>query len=406
MVQELQIRYRGLKYLTVNVLRDIVTRFPLPGRAMLLLAGILLLSACASQQLEKFTAPPLLYAGSEVQLADIDVLAVTPEMEEFLERYILQYANSTTKVHLLSNSMGRSGVLGFEYVDSRTLTATEAFESRSGNCIGFSNMMIALARQAGLKASYQEIIRRPVWSSREDTVLLLKHVNVVIEGRNFDYVMDISDVKINQMTQRRIVNDSYAKALYLNNLGAEALFANDLPTAYAYMKAATATDPSMTDSWVNMGVVLGRNEQLNDAVKVLKRALQVDPNQYSAMNNLYEIYVEQGDLLAADSLQTRVDRYRRANPYYLLHLSDEAVEQKQFEESLSLLRRAIRKRDDDHVLHYAMAKTQYLSGETQAAETSLVRARELAPENMLAYYARPLDELIAEEQAQRDLLTP
>ena len=58
------------------------------------------------------------------------------------------------------------------------------------------------------------------------------------------------------------------------------------------------------------------------------------------------------------------------------------------------------------MLHYALAKTQYLSGETQAAETSLVRARQLAPENMLTYYARPLDELIAEEQAQRDALTP
>ncbi len=373
---------------------------------MLLLAGTLLLSACASQQLDKFTAPPLLHAGPEVQLPDIDVLAVSPEMEEFLERYISQYANSGTRLHLLSNSLGSSGVLGFEYDDSRTLTATEAFESRSGNCIGFSNMMIALARQAGLKASYQEIIRRPVWSSREDTVLLLKHVNVVISGRNFDYVMDLSDIRVNKMTQRRIVEDSYAKALYLNNLGAEALFANDLPTAYAYMKAAIAVDPKMTDSWVNMGVVLGRNEQLNDAVKVLQRALQIDPNQYSAMNNLYEIYIEQGDLLAAESLQTRVDRYRRANPYYLLHLSDEAVELKQFEESVSLLRRAIKKRDDDHMLHYAMAKTQYLSGKPEAAETSLVRARELAPEKMLAYYARPLDELIAEEQAERDLLTP
>jgi tetratricopeptide (TPR) repeat protein len=390
----------------VNVLKHIVTRFSLPGRAVLLLAGALLFSACASQQLDKFTAPPLLDAGPEVQLSDIDVLAVSPEMEEFLERYILQYANSGTRLHLLSNSLGSTGVLGFEYDDSRTLTAAEAFELRSGNCIGFSNMMISLARRAGLTASYQEIIRRPVWSSREDTVLLLKHVNVVVSGRNFDYVMDLSDIRVNKMTQRRIVDDSYAKALYLNNLGAEALFKDDLPTAYAYMKAAIAADSRMTDSWVNMGVVLGRNEQLNDAVKVLQRALQIDPNQYSAMNNLYEIYVEQGDMLAAESLQTRVDRYRRANPYYLLHLSDEAVELKQFEESLSLLRRAIKKRDDDHVLHYAMAKSQYLSGEAQAAETSLVRARELAPENMLAYYARPLDELIAEEQAQRDALIP
>lgn len=373
---------------------------------MLLLAGMLLLSACATTQLEEFTIPPLRHAGAEVQVADVDLLAVTPEMEEFLERYILQYANERTRLHLLSNSMTSAGVLGFEYDDSRTLTAAEAFDTRSGNCIGFSNMMIALAREAGLKSHYQEIIRRPVWSSRDDTVLLLKHVNVVIEGRNFDYVMDISDVRVNQMTQRRIVEDNYVKALYLNNLGAEALFSNDLPTAYAYMKAAIAIDPNMTDSWVNMGVVLGRNEQLNDTVKVLQRALQIDPNQYSAMNNLYEIYIEQGDMLAAESLQTRVDRYRRANPYYLLHLSDEAVELKQFQESMSLLQKALKKRDDDHVLHYALAKTQYLSGEKDAAETSLVRARQLAPEDILAYYHRPLGELIAEEEAQRDALTP
>ena len=376
------------------------------GRAVLLLVVVLLMNACATPPRVDFTLPPLLHVGQEVQGPDTDILAVTPEMEEFLERYILQYANSNTKLHLLSNSLSSNGVLGFTYDDSRTLTAAEAFESRSGNCIGFSNMMVALARHAGLTASYQEIIRRPVWSSREDTVLLLKHVNVVISGRNFDYVMDISNVRVNQMTQRRLVDDNYAKALYLNNLGAEALFSNDLPRAYAYMKAAIETDPEMTDSWVNLGVVLGRNEQLNDAVKVLQRVLQIDPNQYSAMNNLYEIYVEQGDLLAAESLQARVDRYRRANPYYLLHLSDEAVEQKQFEESLSLLEKAIRKTDDDHVLHYALAKTQYLSGEVEAARHSMIRVRELAPENMLAYYARPLDELIAEEQAERETFNP
>lgn len=394
------------KYLTVNFFEDMTARRFLPGRVLLLLAATLLLGACASQQQVDTSLPTLRHDGPEVQITDVDVLAVTPEMEEFLERYVLEYPNSNTKLHLLSNAMSGNGVLGFEYDDASTLTAAEAFESRSGNCIGFSNMMVALARQAGLTASYQEIIRRPVWSSRADTVLLLKHVNVVISGRNFDYVMDISNIRTNQMTQRRLVDDNYAKALYLNNLGADALFRNDLPTAYAYMKAAIETDPKMTDAWVNMGVVLGRNEQLNDAVKVLQTVLQIDPNQYSAMNNLYEIYVEKGDLLAAESLQTRVDRYRRANPYYLLSLSDEAVAQKQFEESLNLLQRALKKRDDDHVLHYALAKTQYLSGETDAARYSMVRARELAPEDMLAYYARPLDELIAEEEAEREAMEP
>ena len=72
---------------------------------------------------------------------------------------------------------------------------------------------------------------------------------------------------------------------------------------------------------------------------------------------------------------------------------------------MSLLERAIRKKEDDHYLHFALAKTQYLSGEEAAAKNSLIRARELAPRDMLAYYARPLGELIAEEKAERALMT-
>ncbi len=78
-------------------------------------------------------------------------------------------------------------------------------------------------------------------------------------------------------------------------------------------------------------------------------------------------------------------------------LSDEALEQARFEESIRLLQRAIRKKKNDHMLHFALAKTQYLSGERAAAEGSLIRARELAPANMIAYYGLPLDELIAKE---------
>ena len=108
--------------------------------------------------------------------------------------------------------------------------------------------------------------------------------------------------------------------------------------------------------------------------------------------------LEQGNWEAAQNLQAKVEKYRRANPYYLLYLSDEALALEQYDEAISLLRRAIKKKKDDHTLHFALAKTQYLSGEKTAAENSLARARELAPQDMLVYYARPLNELIVEKQ--------
>jgi tetratricopeptide (TPR) repeat protein len=107
--------------------------------------------------------------------------------------------------------------------------------------------------------------------------------------------------------------------------------------------------------------------------------------------------VEEGDVESAAGLAPRVEKYRRNNPYYLLKLSDEALELDQYEESISLLESAIRKKKNDHHLHFALAKTQYLSGETAAAENSLSRARELAPQDMLAIYSRPLNELVVEE---------
>lgn len=384
------------------LLKDIGAYRVLTGRVMLLLAGMLMLGACVSQQPVNVTPPPLLNMGPEKQVTDVDVLAVSPAMDEFLKRYVLEYSDAQTRLHLLISAVSSGGVLGFDYDESLTLTASDAFDRRAGNCIGFANMMIALARRAGLKAEYQEVFRQREWSSYEDTMLLIKHINVIVKSRSYTYVLDASSAKINPNTRRRIIGDDYAKALYLNNIGAVALLNNDLPTAHAYLSKAIDTEPRMTDPWVNMGVVFGRNEQMDDAEMAFHRALEIDDSEYSALSNLYEVYIAQEDLESAEKLQAKVEKYRNKNPYYLLKLSDEALELAHFEESMSLLERAIKKKKDDHLLHFALAKTQYLSGEIAAAEGSMIRVRELAPANMLTYYDRPLVELVAIESAAED----
>jgi len=379
----------------VKPLKDTVIYQHLPGRLLFLLAVLSLLSACATVQTERIAPPPLLNAGPVVRVDDVDVLAVSPEMDAFLERYILKYHDLRTRLDLIIRSVMVSGNLGFEYDETRTMTASEAFRTRSGNCVAFSNMIVALTRRAGLEAEYQEVFLRPVWSDHlDDTVLLVKHVNVVVKSRNFSWVVDVSGVEIRPTDRRKIVDDGYAKALYLNNIAVDSLLKNDLPTAYAYMLSAIEASSEVIDPWVNLGVVYGRNDQLDDAALAFQQALQIDPGDYSAMSNLYEVYLEQEKLAMAAELEPKVEKYRRNNPYYLLRLSDEALELEQYEESVSLLQKAIKKKDNDHKLYFALAKTQYLSGQMTTAEKSLLRARELAPE---AYYDRPLGELVAEQ---------
>jgi len=44
----------------------------------------------------------------------------------------------------------------------------------------------------------------------------------------------------------------------------------------------------MPDPWVNMGVVFGRNEQMDDAEMAFHTALKIDDSEYAAMSNLYD----------------------------------------------------------------------------------------------------------------------
>lgn len=352
------------------------------------------ISACTSSVLVNKTPPPLLGVDQAVEIPDVDVLELSPRMERFLGQYVLGYESSDTKRQLLSLALTDRSMLGFHYNLDRTLTATEAFNTRSGNCIAFANLFVAMARKAGLNARYHEVLIPPEWSNQDDTLIVTKHINVVVNSPHGLYQIDISGREIETNARRRILSDQEGKALYFNNLAMDALFENDLPAAHAYLVKAIETAPRLTDAWSNLGVVLARNKQWEDAETAYLTALKIDATERSALGNLYEVYVAQDRFGEAQAIKSKVERYRRQNPYYLLALSNEAIELENFEESISLLNRAIAKKEDEHRLHFAMARTKYLFGQEDEAATSLVRARELAPEDLQDDYNRPLAELV------------
>jgi len=266
-----------------------------------------------------------------VQVGDVDVLALTPQMQAFLDRYVMGYPDRDVRLNLLTTAITDPGVLGFHYQDERTLTAAEAFDTRSGNCIGFANLLIAMAREAGLEAGYQQVTLQPEWSSVEDTLLVARHVNVVVRGERQGFVVDSSGLAIRPDDRRRQMSDREALALYFNNLGAEAILQRDLSRAWSYLAKAVQTAPGLADPWINLGVVYGRNWQLEEAAQMYRRALDIDRWETAALSNLYEIYTALGDEAEAGKLEARVARYRERNPYYLLKLSENALAEGQYQ---------------------------------------------------------------------------
>lgn len=273
-------------------------------------------------------------------------------------------------------------ILAFDYDPRITLPADEAFRQRRGNCLAFSSLFVAMAREAGLNAWFQEVKIPPNWSSVNDNMLVSKHVNAVIQDRGKAYTVDVSRRDRESFEVTRRISDSEAQAQFYNNRGADALINDDLPRAYAYFKRALEADTQLPFIWSNLGVVYRRNEQIDDALMAYHTALRIDPDQPVALNNLFIYYEDEGDLESAETYRRRVERNRRKNPYYLHYLAEIANFEQRYEEAIPLLNRAISIEQEDYRFHYTLAQSQYQAGENQLARASLNRALELAPDDL------------------------
>jgi len=237
-----------------------------------------------------------------------------------------------------------------------------------------------MARGRGLKAWYQEVEIPPNWSSTKSTLLISMHVNVVLQGRRDEWVVDISGENVSASRKIRRISDQAALAQHYNNLGSDALIEEDLVSAYAWYLKAIQTAPRLPYLWSNLGVVYNRNAQTEDARQAYLQALEIDPGHSNAANNLFLMYQQEGNLAAAQKLQAQVDRHRRKNPYYLYLLSSQEAAEGNYEKSAAMLRKAIRINEKEYRFHYQLARLQELRGDRDAAQASLHRALELAPD--------------------------
>jgi tetratricopeptide (TPR) repeat protein len=337
-----------------------------------------LLAACATVDFAPPAVPPL-EGQAQFDIESVDPLALSTEMKQFVAARMGGSERSPERAWRMAHAMLDPWLFPFEYDPRITLTAREAFRTRRGNCLTFSNLLVAMAREAGLEAWFREVEIPPEWSSVDDTLLVSMHVNAAVSDDGEAFVVDASRREEKPGDRVRRISDSEAEAQFYNNLGADALVADDLALAHAYLRKAAETDARLAYVWSNLGVVLRRNGQTADAILAYETALRLDPRSTFALNNLYTIYDEDGMHDKAAKLQTRVERNRRRNPYYLHHLAGLSAERRDWQEAIDYSRRAIELKADEYRFHYTLAQMQFRAGKVAEAETNLATARLLAP---------------------------
>jgi Flp pilus assembly protein TadD len=317
--------------------------------------------------------------AAQEPLATEAVLAIDEEIRAFVSAQIDGIANPEAKLRRLLAGMRDRGLFALDYTGTTTRTVRETFHAREGNCLSATMLFVALAREAGLRVSYQMVDIPPIWSSDSDVVMLNDHINALIESTyRTDYVVDFNllDTKGNYETRK--VSDNYALALFYSNRGAESLIDADYAQSFAELRAAIVAYPQIPGPWVNLGVLYSRRGLVEHAESAYLHALAADSGNRSALTNLASLYASIRDEASADVYRKRVRAYLERNPYYHYSLAQQAYREQRFAAALDMLDTAIRLKRDEHQFYFLKALAYYGLGQRRDAEKSLIDARETA----------------------------
>ena len=303
-----------------------------------------------------------------------DIFGLNREIESFIEARVRTNQPRRMRVQSLMDAMfGRDG-LDIVYGDKETKTAAETFATRSGNCLSFTILFVALARHVGLEAHFQEVGEILSWDRRGDVAVSNRHMFAVVETADGLARVDFLPGVEKRYRSVRRVDERRVLAHYYSNLGAEALTADDLEGAMRMFDRALEADESLSAAWVNKGVTQRRRGEVEAAEASYLRALELAPSEISAAYNLARLYLGSGRERRAEPYLKMVRRHRRQNPFYHFRQGMEAAERGQLSLAGRSLKRAIRLLPDDVMFRIELGKVQLRAGRPRRAERSFRKA--------------------------------
>lgn len=364
-----------------------------PARSVLLAGVAAVLTACAvstphatgnakrgPSAEDVIDNSPLAAQSAEVNLADIEMLAVSPEMKAFIDEQVDRNAREADRLGQLLVAVLGGDRFSLAYDDS-TRTAASTFANRRGNCISFTNMFIAMARDLGLNARYQEVEIPPDWSLAGQTFLISEHVNVLVEVANaLSRVVDFNsyEIVVDVEHDSQVISDARARAHYFSNIGVERMLEDDAGLAFANLRQSLREDRSFAPAWVNLGILYRREGYPAYAEVAYLEALEHDRSNLMAMSNLANLYQELGREEEAQHYLARVREHRMGNPFYRYRLANIAFEEGDYKSAIKNLKYAIRQKNDEDQFYYLLSLSYLMAGDRPQAQRWMKEAQDVA----------------------------
>ncbi|HEV7672390.1 MAG TPA: tetratricopeptide repeat protein [Thermoanaerobaculia bacterium] len=304
---------------------------------------------------------------------------VTPEMKD----WALKAAPEGLPLEIRLDRLFNAVLLDLKpaYVGGRTTTAPVVFAERQANCLGFTSLLVGLARSIGIPTFYLAIDDIERFSRDGDLVVISNHVSAAFNTGAQTRVLDFSVAPVTSYRDARALDDLSAVGLYYSNLGAEKLRTGDLDAAIELLRTSVALAPDISGARINLGVTLRRRGDQAGAEAEYRAALEADPQASSAYQNLAALLRQRGDAGEAEELLRISEHQGTKNPYSFLSLGDLALARGRLDEARRFYRRALGLYRENAEPYAAMGQWAFAKGNRDEAKKWLKKARAIEPEN-------------------------
>jgi len=354
------------------------------------LAALALLAAgCATAGRRGLTADELTQVAAErgVPASHVELpFALDDEMRAWLAQEL-----KGGRVHRAGPALHRLGSLlhalvhddglGIDYEVGNTGTAADVFRTRKANCLSFTQIFVAFAREIDVDAYFLAVQDLDSYERLGDLVRLSSHVTAGFGPFNDQKVLEFNLGPQVDYDLVRPVSDLTAVAMFYSNRGAELLADGKPAEALEALEVATSLAPDLPGAWINFGVARRRSGDHAGAEAAYRRALEADPQATSAYQNLAALLQLRGQREEAEELLRLGAAAGSRNPYAYLELGDLDLRRGRLDEARRMYRKALRLHADRPEPYAALGLAALAADDPAAARRWLAKARRRDPDD-------------------------
>jgi len=313
-----------------------------------------------------------------------EIFRLDDDMLSIVNKKLMKGETAGYKARTLLKHIFHEENISLKYDGNANVTASQAYHSHTANCMSLTIMAYALAHEAGLNVSFQQVDVPEYWVRNGQYNMLTGHVNLVIKEHpsverdiiwgDTSTEIDFDPFVAKENFPKKVIDKNTVLAMFYNNKGANALIKQNYAVAYQYFRAAITQDESFSSAWGNLGVLYKYTEHYPQAEKVYRHALMLNKSNLTALTNLALLLKDQNRQSEAQSIDNYLHQLRKSNPYYYSLLADEAFHQTAYKEAENNYIKAIELDSKRHEFYFGLAKVYYKQNRIIAAKRSMKKA--------------------------------